>query len=139
MGFGTKIFVFMACTICSSSEVVETDVGKVEGTTLQSRSGQSFHAFYRIPFAVPPLNASRFQAPQPVKAWSGVLDGTKKGPLCFQADHLKINPDEMSEDCLHINIYTKDLNASKPVIVWIHGGGFEVGSGLGLGIIISSL
>jgi carboxylesterase type B len=118
-----KVFTFLLNVVCVSSEIVEIDVGKVEGTLLKSRSGNVFHAFYKIPYAEPPLNELRFKAPQPVKKWNGVLDGTKPGPACYQP----LKDIEMSEDCLFINVFTKNLTKSKPVMIWIHGGAFEAG------------
>lgn len=121
-----KLYIFFLSLVCVSSEIVEIDDGKVNGILLKSRSGKDFHAFYKIPFAVPPINELRFQAPQPVKKWSEILDATKPGPACFKPQ----KDVEISEDCLHINVFTKNLTESKPVIFLIHSGGFEDGSAL---------
>lgn len=69
---------------------------------------------------------TRFQAPKPVLKWRGVLDGTKPGSICFQ----KGQKNRMSEDCLQLNVFSKNLTGLKPVIVFIHGGSFEAGSGV---------
>ncbi|KAG5678816.1 hypothetical protein PVAND_008450 [Polypedilum vanderplanki] len=93
---------------------------------MQSRKGINFHAFLKIPFAKPPIGDLRFQAPVENEKYNGILNATAYGPVCYQ----KIEYDnfEQSEDCLHLNVYTKDLqpNSLKPVIVYIHGGGFEL-------------
>ena len=82
-------------------------------------------AVYRgIPFAAPPVGALRWRAPQPVKAWSGVRDGSKYGSSCAGNGG--------AEDCLYLNVY-RPADAKPgdklPVMVWIHGGSFTGGSG----------
>lgn len=105
------------------SEFVEISDGRIEGTVMTTRLGSSFHAFLRIPFAIPPVGELRFEESRPVEPWSGVLDCTEYGPMCVQRSSR-----EMSEDCLHLNVFTKSLNDSKPVIVYYHGGALESGS-----------
>lgn len=112
----------------SSSETVSTEDGLVEGTVMISQLGASFNAFLRIPFAMPPVGDLRFQEPQPVRPWSGTLDATAYGPVCVQPNAVPFF--DVSEDCLHLNVYSKDLTGSKPVIFFIHGGSFEFGTGM---------
>uniref|UniRef100_A0A3Q3KBZ2 Carboxylic ester hydrolase n=1 Tax=Monopterus albus TaxID=43700 RepID=A0A3Q3KBZ2_MONAL len=94
------------------------------------------HAYLGVPFAKPPVGpALRFAAPQPVEGWEGVKDATQQPPMCVQdreqfldlIDTLGMTlahiPD-ISEDCLYLNIYTP----TSRVMVWIHGGGFTMGS-----------
>lgn len=129
MRFVLRNFItFGSLTLCLS-ETVRIGDGKIEGNSLNSRLNEKFYAFYQIPYGQPPVENLRFQAPLPVKKWHGILDGTKPGPKCFQ------NGDEakMSEDCLHLNIFTKNMTASMPVIVFYHGGAFESGNALGQG------
>ncbi|CRK87283.1 CLUMA_CG001085, isoform A [Clunio marinus] len=111
-----------------TSEIVVIDDGPIEGTVMTSRLGRSFHAFLRIPYASPPVGELRFEAPQPLIPWApNVYNGTFYGQMCIQPNG---RPDlGVSEDCLHLNVFTNDLTASKPVIVYIHGGSFEIGSG----------
>uniref|UniRef100_A0A669F0W0 Carboxylic ester hydrolase n=1 Tax=Oreochromis niloticus TaxID=8128 RepID=A0A669F0W0_ORENI len=101
------------------------------------------HAYLGVPFAKPPLGPSLRLAPsQPVEGWEGVRDATKKPPMCVQSKEVLLDlvdklgklladiPD-ISEDCLYLNIYTpanRANNAKLPVMVWIHGGGFALGS-----------
>jgi para-nitrobenzyl esterase len=106
---------------------VEIENGKIKGTRMKSE-----FVFYRIPYAKPPVGELRFQAPQPADDWQGVRDATTAGPMCFQ----RCKPGEgskMSEDCLHLNVFTRNLTGSQPVVVWIHGGAFIKGSSLNLG------
>ncbi|RZB39577.1 venom carboxylesterase-6-like, partial [Asbolus verrucosus] len=91
-----------------------------------------FYAFQEIPYAAPPVGELRFQPPQPVPAWKGVLDTTHNSKVCYQVG---IDSDQESEDCLYLNVYspklqTRDGNISLPVMVFIHGGGFIVGDAI---------
>lgn len=98
---------------------------------MQSRSGVPFNAFLSIPFAEPPIGALRFRSPVPKQPWNGVLDCTMFGPMCIQQWSGLFG----SEDCLQLNVFTKNLPSNdtielKPVIAFIHGGGFESGTAL---------
>lgn len=107
-----------------SAEIVEIDNGQIEGTILTSRLGRQFHGFMRIPYAQAPIDSQRFQAPVPINSWTGILNATSYGPWCYQAPRGPI----MSEDCLHINVFSPNLSGLLPVIVYIFGGGFIYGS-----------
>lgn len=115
-----------------NSEVVETENGPVEGTIIQTWTGKEVHAFYGIPYAEPPINELRFEPPFPVTSWNETHNATEYGSICMQFvsfNHSFV----MSEDCLKLNIFTRNLpseNATelKPVIVFFHGGGLERGS-----------
>merc|ERR1712013_554694 len=65
-----------------------------------------------------------------VRPWTTVLDASVKGPYCMQVQDPALGPaKEMSEDCLHLSIYTSNVTKPyQPVMVWIHGGGFTQGS-----------
>ncbi|KAH8294650.1 hypothetical protein KR018_000868 [Drosophila ironensis] len=106
---------------------VTTDLGRVRGANLTSRLGSQFFAFRGIRYAKPPLGDLRFLNPQPVEAWSPeIFDATADGPMCPQPWN---NMSDVAEDCLRLNVYTKDLSARRPVIVFLHPGGFYVFSG----------
>ncbi|KAL1132553.1 hypothetical protein AAG570_010505 [Ranatra chinensis] len=89
---------------------------------MKSWTGNEFLAFRGIRYAKPPIKELRFKAPVPPDPWNGVADAIKDGPSCVQffGDYYG-NP---SEDCLFLNVYTKSLNGTRPVIVFFHPGGF---------------
>jgi len=109
--------------------VVETKYGKVRG----EREG-SVCVWRGVPYARPPVGKLRFQAPEPPEPWAGVRDATRFGPNCVQFAKFGraefMGSQEFSEDCLYLNIWSPAADGRKrPVMVWIHGGFFRVGSG----------
>lgn len=70
-----------------------------------------------------PLTKTNFQPPVPVKPWNGTYDATEDGPMCVQFTD---TPDQISEDCLHLNVYTRNVTPAKerPVIIYFHPGGY---------------
>jgi para-nitrobenzyl esterase len=90
--------------------------------------------FKGIAYAAPPVGPLRWRPPQPVAPWSGVRRNDVFGPNAIQGivfDDIDPFAVGVSEDCLYLNIWTPALGAAErlPVMVWIHGGGFAVGSG----------
>lgn len=119
------------------SEVVKTENGWVKGS-FDSESG--IYSFKGIPYADSPIDSLRWRAPRPAHTWKDTLYATHFGDICMQHDPVPfmmwtkefITPDlSMSEDCLTLNIWTSEGNPSprRPVILFIHGGGFTSGSG----------
>jgi para-nitrobenzyl esterase len=107
---------------------VLTQSGWVEG---QSRDQ---HVVFRgIPFAKPPVGRLRFRAPEPAEPWPGVHRAHGFGPSAIQrAPTAVMNsvPEPRSEDCLYLNIYTPGADwKRRPVLFWVHGGGFSFGAG----------
>ncbi|MEU5841147.1 carboxylesterase family protein [Rhodococcus sp. NPDC047139] len=109
--------------------VVDTTSGRVRGTTVGSTA-----VFKGIPYAAAPFGDLRFAAPAPAPAWEGVRPATEFGPTAPKApyvpplDRLLHEPSIPGEEILNLNVWTPDLSASLPVLVWIHGGAFEHGS-----------
>ncbi|XP_041350856.1 carboxylesterase 1C-like [Gigantopelta aegis] len=114
--------------------VVTTTLGQIEGRVRRVQNEAVF-TFVGIHYAVAPIGRLRFKKPVPRRAWYGVLDATRFGPSCAQRGNTRWLPNrETSEDCLLLNIYVpRTLTPARPraVMVWIHGGGFVVGQGMG--------
>lgn len=108
--------------------VVRTVEGRVRG------EAKSMVTTYKgIPYAAPPTGELRWQAPQPVEPWSGVLDATEFGGSCVQGTGWDPGYDKptLSEDCLYLNVYRPSDAKRKnlPVFIWNHGGGNVGGAG----------
>ena len=104
--------------------IATTAQGKLEGT-----QQDGVHAFKGVPFAAPPLGSLRFAAPQPADGWSGVRDATRSGPAAPQPPGFMRDIPDWDEDCLNLNVWTPGLTGRRPVMVYLHGGGFTTGSG----------
>lgn len=136
MKFNGKVAVgliihILLVTTCSS-QIVEIEDGLILGREMETRSGVIFNAFLGIPFAAPPIGELRFRPPIPNQPWDGILNGTVFGPMCMQAGAGPL----ASEDCLQLNVFSKNLDDEsilKPVIAYIHGGGFEGGTAINHG------
>ena len=105
--------------------------GRLAGTQLAS----GVRAYLGIPFADPPTGDLRWRAPQPIR-WTEIMPANRKGAACIQVlrphdiNHY-FGEEATSEDCLYLNLWTPPgtTTASKlPVIVFIYGGGFTIGS-----------
>ena len=110
-----------------------TEHGDVEGVT---EAGLA--VFRNIPYAAPPFGARRFRPPQPPAQWHGVRDASLSGPKAPQPvvdgaaafDEAYFSVPATGEDCLTLEIWTPEPGAnSLPVMVWIHGGGYVIGTG----------
>jgi para-nitrobenzyl esterase len=111
---------------------VETTTGTVRGG-----QGPGFQSFLGIPFAAPPVGERRFRPPAPAVPWTGVREATATGAWAPQNDTARVariggEDRGQDEDCLTLNVWTPAADAARrPVMVWIHGGGFVTGSGGG--------
>jgi para-nitrobenzyl esterase len=123
----------LAAVLSSGSAVAQTiavDGGRIDGITLQS----GVSAWLGVPFAAPPLREQRWKPPQPVVPWRGTYHADRTAPECLQPlrgsrqNHYFGN-EASSEDCLYLNIWAPKTARKAPVVVWIYGGGFNIGSG----------
>jgi para-nitrobenzyl esterase len=116
----------------AAAQNVTVDSGRLEGVRLAN----GVNAWYGIPYAAAPVRELRWRETQPAAPWSGVLHADRKGPECIQLLRRKdinhyFGEEATSEDCLFMNVWAPAAARAKaklPVIVFIHGGGFTVGS-----------
>jgi para-nitrobenzyl esterase len=110
------------------SVLVQTQSGRIEGL---EHGGHL--AFRGIPYAKAPIGPLRFRAPEPPDSWSGVRSALAFGKAAPQGSSNVAGmaaTEGQSEDCLYLNVYTRAAGARrKPVLFWIHGGAFTLGSG----------
>lgn len=110
-----------------STTLVETPSGKVQGL-----EQGAITVWKGIPFAHPPIAHRRFLPPQPLHPWSGVLDATQFGPASLQSARGNASSADgipTSENCLSLNIWSPGADHEmRPVMVYLHGGGFVIGS-----------
>lgn len=139
------VILLLIMTVSCTSEpglidpVVQTESGKVQGIATESATVTVFKG---IPYAAPPVGDLRWKEPQPPLPWEGIRDASEFCASCIQNQiytHLPNGPwseefmvqNDISEDCLFLNIWTpaKKQNDNLAVLVYIHGGAYNEGSG----------
>jgi len=141
IGRGTAAGMLMAQALTAATSgagegpVAETTPGKIRGALIDN-----VNAFKGVPYGASTAGAGRFMPPSKPRPWTGVRDATHLGhrspqqhgilePLPEVGATDRQNP--MGEDCLVVNVWSNGLKDGKkrPVMVWLHGGGFASGSG----------
>ncbi|XP_033624927.1 cholinesterase 1-like [Asterias rubens] len=125
--------------VASQQPQATVEQGALFGTTETFQEDEfinitkNIDVFKGIPFAEPPVGALRFRAPVEKSSWgSEVYNATYFRDACIQNPIYYIDPQGLttSEDCLHLNVFAPKPRRSGgvPVMVWIHGGGYALGS-----------
>lgn len=106
--------------------------GKLEG-----RRQDGAEQFLGVPYAAPPVGPLRFREPQRAGAWEGTRQAVEQAPACVQFGPFGLSdPSDVSEDCLYLDMYrprNTRPGSRLPVIVWIHGGAYSIGTGTQFG------
>ena len=128
----------LAAVIAAASGLAIAGVAQAASAPVATQSGQvqgvdqdGVTSWLGIPFAAPPVGDLRWRAPQPAASWQGVRAADHFGAPCMQG----LPPGapgrdlSQSEDCLFLNIWAADgpKKAKRPVMFYIHGGGFQFG------------
>jgi para-nitrobenzyl esterase len=135
-------FVIVLAVSCRSKEPevnaltdpIKIDTGYVSGTVIGD-VGKEVHIYRGIPYAAPPVGDLRWKPPQAAAPWPGIRECTVFGKSSPQSTVPFDSADiPQSEDCLYLNVLTpaKTVAANLPVMVWLHGGGYAMGSGSAL-------
>jgi para-nitrobenzyl esterase len=126
------LFVF-ALPLAALDDPVRVQSGLLTGA---AGRGSEVRVYKGIPYAAAPLGDLRWKPPQPPSSWEGVRQAAEFSNTCMQTPYpansiYRSAPQPMSEDCLYLNIWTtaKSAKDRRPVMVWIHGGGFTRGAG----------
>jgi para-nitrobenzyl esterase len=134
MGAGLTDSLTAAKSESSEGPVVETTSGKIRGVVIDK-----VYAFKGVPYGAPTAGAGRFMPPAKPQPWTDIMETTHVGHRSPQQPGMLEIPEvaatsgqgPMGEDCLVLNVWSNGLKGTRkrPVMVWLHGGGFASGSG----------
>ena len=139
---GVMLVAQCKCQLIDDNTKVNLTLGWVEGERRDNLlyPEWSYYAFHAIPYAEPPLGELRFQLPRAYSTSYGTIDDPynatdsyRNNKICPQVKNPHFTKvDREDEDCLHLSVYSPDIHSDtlRPVLVWIHGGDFESGSGM---------
>lgn len=141
----TRFLTFGSFLGVVTSVRVFTKYGDIEGFVASypnfSFPFKSISKFLGIPFASPPIGELRFKPPKPPVSWKPSVRPAKEyGNVCFQSPKrlefyfkrymASVHNFTISEDCLYLDVYTPNVSLSFPVLVYIHGGAYELGTSI---------
>lgn len=125
-----KLLLFLCLTLSFTMSVMAQKAKKnytvrIESGLVQGFAQEGTEAYLGIPYA----KVERFMPPQPVEPWDSVMMCNHWGPQAMQnVGNRKMTEKEMSENSCVLNVWTTDRKAKKPVMLWLHGGGFDSGT-----------
>ncbi|PIO66814.1 Carboxylesterase, partial [Teladorsagia circumcincta] len=125
------LFLLASILVWSSAQILNLSPGQVRGFEYSTKGGEIAEVFLAIPYAAPPVGDLRFEKPAAVSPWKGVHNGTAFGPTCHPHTRQATLPPNPSENCLTLNVIRPKKAASPggyPILLWVHGGGYEIGS-----------
>ena len=134
-GAGIICLMFLSSAGAESPDATAPPIATVRTGQLRGSLEDGIYIFKGIPYGAPTGGANRFKPPQPPKTWTGIRDARNFGDRCPQMAPTggRELPSEAgeSEDCLVLNVWTPGVHDGKqrPVMVWLHGGGYISGSG----------
>ena len=124
----------MAC--CRRGPLLSAPCGSLQGSTTSTLAGATVYSYRGVPYAQPPVHTLRLQRPRPLQPWQGVRDARGEATKSLQPHVLapeKHILSEGKEDCLQLSVFTKTSPSAgrgtkMPVVVFLHGGAFVIGS-----------
>ena len=127
LGHGALLTVASRVRAAQPGSTVETSSGKIRGAIIED-----IHVFKGIPYGASTAGVNRFKPPVKTDAWTGVRDALAFGASAPQSLEPEAQAIREDENCLVLNVFTPSVAGGKrPVMVWLHGGGFSQGSGSG--------
>jgi len=119
------MFALSVSSFAQKKKIANDNVVRIESGLVQGFNQEGTQAFLGIPYA----KVERFMPPLPVERWDTVMICDHWGPQAMQnVGNRDLPESEMSENSCVLNVWTTDRKAKKPVMLWLHGGGFDSGT-----------